>query len=89
MSWKEAEEFIDLATSRHVQVYKNADTGDVHHLIHYFQIPKCETCGAIHGPASFEDFQKKKDETLAALNAHHRQVLQYAEKHPRVRKVSK
>ena len=84
MSWQQHDEFVDLAQSRHVVVFKNRDTGEQHHLMNFFSLTKCPTCGNVQ-PGTPADFDKAKADTLAALNAHHRQSLAYREQHKNVR----
>lgn len=61
-----------------------------HHLVHSFQLPACPHCGKVNAEdvqdtAQTIDFEKHKEDTLAALNAHHKAVMDYKAKHPRVR----
>jgi hypothetical protein len=84
MSWTIHDEFIDLSQARHVVVFKNRDTGTEHHLINLFGLKACPTCGTVKASEPV-DFEKLKSDTLATLNAHHRTMLQYREKHSRVR----
>jgi hypothetical protein len=84
MSWKPKDEFIDLAQARHVVIFHNPDTGAEHHLIHHFALNACATCGHVKEQAETIDFQQVKVDTLAALNDHHKKLMQYREKHPHV-----
>ena len=88
MSWALHDEWIDLAESRHVAIFRNRDTEAEHHLIHAFNLSACPTCGDPKETAKPVDFHAKKAEILETLNAHHRQVLQYGELHPQVRRGS-
>jgi len=87
MSWKIHDEWIDLAQSRHVVIYKNSDTGAEHHLVHDFKIGSCPHCGRMNGEYAGGpvDFAAAKHDTLKQLHAHHAQVMQYRELHPHVR----
>jgi hypothetical protein len=85
MGWAVQDEFIDLAKSRHVVVYRNSDTLAVHHLINEFRLNACPHCGVPTGQAPSVDFAQVKSQTLAALEVHHRSVMAYKEKNPRVR----
>ena len=87
MSWKIHDEWLDLAASRHVVIFRNSDTGAEHHLIHEFKLSACPHCGR---PSSTEetalaDFRKMRDDTLFALQAHHRKVMRYQEQHKNAR----
>ncbi len=86
MSWKVKDEYLDLAQARHVVVFHNQDTGAEHHLLHEFSLPACPHCGVVQAqPGQLLDFEKVKADTLAKLHAHHRAVMNYREKHLRVR----
>lgn len=87
MSWRIKDEFLDLARARHVVIFHNPDSGAEHHLVHEFKLAACPHCGVSKTDAAGDplDFQKIKVDTLAALQAHHKSVLQYREKHPNVR----
>ena len=97
MAWQIKDEFIDLAQAKHTVIYHNPDVlvdygrgklePQEHHLIHDFSLNACPHCGALHPDAQAKpvDFEKKKSDTLAALEAHHRLVRQKLELHPRAR----
>ena len=85
MSWKEHDEWIDLARGKHTVLYRNQDTGAVHEAIYYFNLPACPHCGDVKSPKEPIDFETFKANRLAALNARHLRTLQHTEKHPRVR----
>lgn len=86
MSWKEHDEWIDLVRGRHTVLYRNSDTGAVHHLIYDFHLPACPHCGAVKvATAEPVDFHTVKANTLATLNAHHQRMLKHKENHSRVR----
>lgn len=87
MSWKIHDEFIDSEQGRHVVIFKNADTGAEHHLIHHFHMDACPHCGRPNEKHETEpiDFHKVKADTLQSLQDHHRKVAAYREKHPQVR----
>lgn len=91
MSYKIKDEFMDLAAGRHVVIFHNADTGHEHHLINHFNVKACPTCGLPKPGANGElvDFAQIKADTLAALEAHHKQVMDYRSKHAHVRIRSK
>ena len=84
--WKIKDEFIDLGRARHVVIFHNPDTGGEHHLVHDFRMPACPHCGVSKLTEGKPiDFKKQKDDTLKALNDHHRSLMQYRELHPHVR----
>jgi len=85
MAWKIKDEWLDLAQAQHYVVFHNPDIGAEHHLIHSFKLDACPTCGQPKDSTGPVDFEAVKASTLAALNAHHTQVMQYREKHSRVR----
>lgn len=85
MAWTIHDEFIDLARSRHTVVFRNSDTGAMHHLIHEFQLNACPHCGVPTGQAPGVDFAQVKAQTHAALEAHHKSVMAYKEQHRLVR----
>ena len=93
MSWEIKDEWIDLAAATHTVVFHNRDVmvskdgkqvPIEHHLVNYFNLPACPTCG---NPQATEhvDFEKLKAETHEKLHAHHKHVHGYREKHPQVR----
>jgi hypothetical protein len=89
MSWQQTDEFIDLERARHVVIYKNRDTGAEHQLIHEFMVQACPHCGSIDSQGlKLLDMEEKKTKTLASLNAHHKAVMAYRAKYPRVSTVS-
>ena len=55
-----------------------------HHLIHHFGGETCKLCGRIT-PAQPVDFEQIKKETLEALHARHRTVMQKLEQNPKLR----
>lgn len=55
-----------------------------HHLIHHFGGDTCRLCGRAT-PAARVDFEKVKQETLEALHAHHRAVMEKLEQNPTLR----
>jgi hypothetical protein len=55
-----------------------------HHLIHHFGGDTCRLCGRAT-PAAPVDFEKVKQETLEALHAHHRAVMEKLEQNPTLR----
>jgi len=87
MTWQIKDEFIDLCRARHTVIFHNPDTGAEHHLVHEFKLASCPHCGTLKANAAgiVIDMETKKAETLTALHAHHNEVMQYREKHPRVR----
>jgi hypothetical protein len=90
MSWAIHDEFVDFGNFRHTVIFKNRDTGAEHHLIHEFKLHSCPHCGVVKTQPNGEpiDFALLKAETLAALQAHHKTVLQYGEKHVNIRRGS-
>jgi hypothetical protein len=90
MSWRKTDEYIDLVQSRHVVEFRNSDLGPdapPHLLVNHFQLPKCPHCGTIHAAPTGDllDFEAVKEQELAKLNAHYKQVLQYKERYTHVR----
>lgn len=84
MSWRIKDEWIDHAQARHYVVFHNSDTKQEHHLINYFGLKSCPTCGAPSAQVQV-DFEKIKASTLFSLQTAHRQALQYHEKFRGVR----
>ena len=93
--WQVKDEWIDLAQARHVVVFHNPDVlvpgaqpGKLvpveHHLINEFKLTACPHCGQVKTTDTGEpvDFVQVKADTLAALNAHHKTLMDYREKHP-------
>lgn len=97
MAWEIKDEFINLATGEHVVLFHNrevlVDYGHgrlepvEHHLKHHFKLEACPSCGHAHRTAAGEavDFHQVKQDVHAALQAHHTQMMEYREKHPKVR----
>lgn len=57
-----------------------------HHLTHDFRLSSCPHCGhAKVNEGEPVDFAKVKTEEHEALKAHHKQMMEYREKHPKVR----
>lgn len=90
MSWKLHDEAIDLVQGQHTVIFKNSDTGMEHHVINIIGIAACPTCGRVQQNSMMpaEDFQKLKDDTLTALNAHHKAMLAYRAQHSRARLIT-
>ena len=86
MAWSIKDEYIDFQQARHVVIFHNPEFGGEHHLIHDLKLPACPHCGTPGEMKPPIDFEEVKTETLAALHGHHKQILEYAEKHPRARK---
>ncbi len=99
MAWEIKEEWIDMAKARHYVIFHNTDvlepaydgSGKLipkqHHLIYEFKPWMNPANGQPNDPpmGPVEDFAKIKAETLAKLQAHHKQQMQIREQHPRVR----
>lgn len=100
MAWEIKDEWVDLAQGHHRVIFHNPDVlvpgrlrnMDVmvpveHHLTHEFKLKACPHCGHANADEQGEpiDFAKVKAEQQAALNAHHKQLMEYRAKHPQVR----
>lgn len=95
MAWEQREEWVDLATSKHVVVFHNRDVlvdygrgkkePQEHHLIYDFRPWGVAEGGAMKGADAVPerlDFEQVKKDTLEALKAHHKLSMQHREKHP-------
>lgn len=97
MAWEIRDEWIDLAQAKHFVIYHNKDVlvpdedgkpqPVEHHLVNQLKLNACPTCGHKKGETDglTRDFAKDKADMHSALQAHHKQVMQYREKHPHVR----
>lgn len=96
MAWQIKDEWIDLAQGHHKVIFHNPDVqipnadGKLvpveHHLTHDFKLPACPHCGHVkEKPAEEIDFHAYKTAMHQALHAHHRQLMEYREKHKNVR----
>lgn len=96
MAWEIKDEWIDLAQAHHRVIFHNPEVlvpGEdnkshpvEHHLTHDFRLSSCPHCGhAKVNEGEPVDFAKVKTEEHEALKAHHKQMMEYREKHPKVR----
>lgn len=97
MAWEIKDEWIDLAQAHHTVVFHNPDVlvdyGNgkpepvQHHLKHEFKLNACSHCGhpKVDEDGEPVDFHQVKADVHESLKAHHSQMMQHREKHPRVR----
>jgi hypothetical protein len=96
MAWEIKDEWIDLAQGHHKVIFHNPDVlvegwdnkprPVEHHLTHDFRLVACPHCGnAKAAEGEPLDFAKVKKQQHEALKAHHKKLMEYREKHPKVR----